>query len=353
LSIPQELTPSGKKYDIKDILDLKNDSDIVNFYQGDSIENAQAFNDYIEANSSVNKPIVLTKVQILALISKLSLKLTHCGLDALPMLCIGKDCIRWTSCSLQLSGVSVPLGERCPIEISEIATHIKRLANDLDEMPTYSDQLMVQGVAACELLKSRIFADMSSNPRILISVGKGVDKRGNAITETVGNPNHELWSQINRTEERLLKGLHMTLEQRKKANMAVNQKNTHTLRAMYKERLVQLKKKQSLLNVTIDADRYKVTKEIKVDEKVFSEPRGESVQPADSSESNITDNGTTGNNKRVYTNMERSEARIRQINERRNRNGEQNTGGAAKSGGDEGTDDTVTGPDADSLEAIF
>jgi len=264
--IPSELQTSSNEIEISTIIALPNDTDKVTFNQGDTIKNAYAFNQYLAANVVSGTPLVMTKSQVMSMVKKLSMQLSNGGLDSLAMVCTDTECPRYHSCSIVQSGMPAPVGEQCPIEKAEVANHMKRLALDFDDLPSYADQLTVQGVVGCELLKARVYADMANNPDAVIEVGKGMDRQGNPIVDRVDNPNQKIWAQINKTEQTLLKSLHMTMEQKKKIEEGSKKKTPDAIRELYKERLRQLKEKNKLGDDIIDVD----IKQGDLDEEVHS-----------------------------------------------------------------------------------
>jgi len=364
--IPSELTNQSREINVAEILALPNDSDVVTFNSGDTILNAHAFNQYLEANIDTGKTLAMTKEQILSMVKKLSLQLSHGGLDSLAMVCTGDKCIRYHSCSIAQAGMTPPVGDSCPIEKSIVLNHVKRLAADFDDLPSYADQLMVQGVAACEILKERVYADMARNPQAVIEVGKGVDRKGNMVTDRVDNPNQKIWAQVNKIEQGLLKSLHMTQEQKKKIEDDTKRKTPDELRNLYKERLRQLKEKNKIDEDVIDITP-NPTKEDDHEEVLSGVARGSSNtnkvgQTTRGSRDEDPDfntplaSGTTRDSREssgVVGDPEEGLGKNWPIKRGRGRPRKQNPSLNNEPGGNDGTKDPVIGPDDSSMEEVY
>lgn len=358
--LPSEMTQQQANLSIQAILDLPNDTDKYTFNHGDNIKNAYAFNEYLNANIERNSTLTLTKAQILGLIRKLATTLSCGGLDTLPMVCMGNDCIRYCTCPLVATNTTLPVGESCVIEKTELSNHVKRLAKDFEDLPNYADQLMVHGVAACEIIKSRVYADMSATPNAVITVGKGVDKFGNPINDRVDNPNHKIWSSINVTEQKLLKSLHMTLEQRKAASTKSSKRDPDALRAMYRKRLTELKNKnQSELDVIDVVPQSVVTSKGDQDAQVVS---GSGSGPAptvpvtgtDSSVGSRADAGTTGNSTEGPRLVDRAKKVLNKLAPKaRGGDGEQDTSESTVSRRVKRTEDTSAGANDSGMEVVL
>ena len=214
--VPDELSIALNPIEVASILKLAPTA-IVEFSYGDFVPNAHAFNTFLEANVTPGVTKKLTRNRVIHLIKQLAMDLNSGGLNTLSMICLGKgECPRYADCSIVKSGEPAPVSLPCPLEKMEALNHVRGLASDFGEGRTYADQLMIQGVAGVEMLKTRVYATMSSMPDSVIEVGKGTDNSGNAIFDKVENPNFKILSSLLKQEQLLLKGLHLTQEQRLK-----------------------------------------------------------------------------------------------------------------------------------------
>ena len=237
--LPLDLAPATVARDVREIIAME-PGDRVHFRYGDFVPNADAFNHYIEANVSPGVKITLERDHCLKLIKEMAMSLNASGLNSLPMLCLGKECSVYDSCPLQRSGMELPIGEPCPVEKTAALSTVRRLQTDFGEGRTAVDQIQLSGVAALELLKGRVYGAMSKDPSPVIEVKKGIDNRGDAIIDKVDNPAYKALSQIHNLQQTLLKSLHLTNEQRKKAEMAEGKPKDKTIEKM-KEKLRALK----------------------------------------------------------------------------------------------------------------
>jgi hypothetical protein len=213
--IPAELSVQQSALDIRQLL-TKADGDKVNFTYGTYIPGAVAFNQYLEANVGPGDTKVMTKGAVIKMIKQLALTLNSGGLASLPMLCLSKDCPRYESCPIKAIGEQVPVGEPCPVEKTEALAHVRGLSEDFGQGRTYADQIMIQGVSSVQVIKSRVMSDLSRHAAPVIKVNKGVDAQGRVVRELTENPNIGVLAKLQKQEHLLLKGLHLTQEQRKK-----------------------------------------------------------------------------------------------------------------------------------------
>lgn len=248
-TLPTELSTQQHNVDVKNIIAL-NEGDSITFSYGDYVAGAEAFNQYLEANIPPGKMLTLDRNRCLSLIKQLALTLNTGGLASLPQICLAEDCDRYNSCPIVLSRLPPPVGEACPIEKMEALNHVRKLAADFGSDRTYADQLMIQGVGGLQILKSRVFSDMSNNPSPVVESDKGIDPRGNVIKEKVANPNFDVLNMIMKAELVLLKGLNMTAQERMK-NMLNSARTTDAQAASYRKKLAELKSKHGIENSDI------------------------------------------------------------------------------------------------------
>ncbi len=213
--VPDELTVQATPLSIKQVLALP-DGDIIAFTYGTYIPGATAFNQYLEANVGPGDTKNMLKSAVIKMIKHLALTLNSGGLAALPMICLKEECIRWESCPVRLVGEQVPTGRGCPVEKTEVLAHVRGLSEDFGAGRTYADQIMIQGVSSVQVIKSRVMSDLSKYSAPVVKVKKGVDAQGRVVKELVENPNINLLAKLQKQEHLLLKGLHLTQEQRKK-----------------------------------------------------------------------------------------------------------------------------------------
>ena len=237
--LPEAFNHEIKKINIVEVIHLKKDSDKITVAYNDIIENTPAFNAYVKSNFKFGEIKVFTKKQLITLIRTLNNQLNSMGLDEMSMVCMGTECVRWASCSLQLSGIDVPEGDPCPIEKTEATTYVQKICQEYKaDIATFADRLIVSELAACHLIKTRILASMAITPDPVISVGKGVDRSGEVITDKVENPHFRALDNIISLEQKLLKSLSITRDQqiRKEAN-SVGIKSEDDVLGLYNRRL--------------------------------------------------------------------------------------------------------------------
>jgi hypothetical protein len=251
--LPAELSVQQNPLDIKEIL-LKAPETVLVFTYGDFIPGAVAFNQYLEANVQPGKQMQMTKVRVVQLIKHLAFTMNSGGLASLPMLCLDDECPRAADCPIRLIGEPAPIGEQCPIEKAEGLNHVRGLSKDFGTGRSYADQVMIQAVSAIQMLKTRVFADLASHPDPIMEVEKGIDARGNVVRDKVENPNFKILQNLTKQEQILLKGLHLTQEQRIKME-ASSIKTTDMLIGDLREKLqkIQRDNKSEGLDI-IDAD---------------------------------------------------------------------------------------------------
>lgn len=245
----------------------------------------------------------------------------------------------------------------CPVEKAELANHVRRLGKDFEDLPSYADQLLVQGVAACEIIKSRVYADMSASPNAVITVGRGVDKFGNAITDRTDNPNYRIWSNIHQTEQKLLKSLHMTLDQRKKLEGANSKRDPNNLRALYRKRLQELKSRNKVALDVIDITTQSVIPSISGENNEnnggIDTGTGPSVQDASNSESGGNpvggDAGNSGEGIKVVGTAKKLVERLNKATERARK---QDTSQSDDGRRTVGAEDTKSGADDGNMEVV-
>ena len=237
--VPDELSVTRQPVHMKYILSVL-PGDKITFSYGDFIPNAISFNQYLEANVRPGDTMKLERNSCLTMIKRLTDTLNTGGLDALPMVCMGAACDKYQSCNIRLAGIPLQIGEPCPLERTDILNHVRKLSHDFGGERTYADQLLIQGVAGMEVLKSRAMAEMAKHPTVIIELSKGVDSQGNVIKEKAANPAFELLNKLSKNELSLLKALAMTAQERMK-NDANRAKTADEQAAGYRKRLAKLK----------------------------------------------------------------------------------------------------------------
>jgi len=231
------LEATGNERLLTEILTLPSDTSLITFNEGDYIKDFPAFNDFLTISLQKQKKLTITKKNGIALIKGISRQVSCHGIDHLAMKCLGTACMKYHTCVINTSGGTVPVGESCPIESSEILQHLKGFAADFEDLPSYADKVMVHNVVQCEIIKSRILSDMSTSPTVTVEVAKGIDRKGNAVMEKVANPNQKALSDICRMQERLMKCLSMTLEQKRREQGNKKRKTDSDIMALYQQRL--------------------------------------------------------------------------------------------------------------------
>jgi len=358
---------------VAEIVALANGTDTITFNDGDFIPDFPAFNEYLNTKYRKTPAITLTKDQVKALIYNLSRQLDAHGIDHLAMKCLGKDCIKFHTCALALSSVALPIGESCPLEESEIQQHLKGFAQDFEDLPTYADKVMVYNLVSSEVIKGRVLADMGQNPDVTIQVAKGVDKGGNPIYDTVENPNQRILQNTNRTQERILKALHMTLEQKKRDQDGRKKKTDSDIMALYQKRLREFEEKKGIAPV-IDAATNSRDSSTSDNNTLSTQPNFKDLEEDNGSkeipsESNTgsggnpkrTRGGNTGTTEDVGETVElmgRTKNRLRQLGERLKEEASGESGGDDLSGpftggGTEVSGDSEPGFSDSELETIF
>lgn len=112
---------------------------------------------------------------------------------SIPMMCAGTRCPYISACPLNEAGSKLPIGKKCPVEATIVATwvskHLKFLGIEDINDPIHSfDMDMLYELAGQELLRWRCSVHLSDDPALISNVQVGGTVHGEPIFSDVINP---------------------------------------------------------------------------------------------------------------------------------------------------------------------
>ena len=182
---------------------------------------------------------------------------------ALPLICHGRKCPFIHVCSLEQAKIPLPIGSKCPLEMTLVSMwvnkHLKSLGiEDIDSPENSFDMDMLYELAAQELIRYRCSAYLSLNPSIVENKLVGESMHGTPIFADVMNPVIEAMDKAGRNISRLREALLATRKSQVTAGQVILD-NTERA-AQIRMRARELSKSRLSKEVITDA-QYKITDE--------------------------------------------------------------------------------------------
>lgn len=146
--------------------------------------------------------------------------------SALPLICNGMACPFLHVCSLHQAKIPLPVGSRCPLEVSLVSLwvnkHLKALGiSDIDAPENSFDMDMLYELATQELIRYRCSAYLSKNPNIVESKMVSESFNGTPIFADVMNPVLEAMDKAGRNISKIREALLATRKSQVNAGQVI------------------------------------------------------------------------------------------------------------------------------------
>ena len=214
----------------------KNNNEDCSLFDFDSVDNPEEVEEenYIELRQNFEKDIAniwgYSKKGMESYNAAMSMLATKHGLYAkVPIVCKGDKCPYCNSCKL-LDYNLAPIGEKCPMEASEINLRMEAYKKDFDlDMSSFTDKSIVSEIITLDIIGQRCKALMSKEINPIIEVTSGVSENGEEYTHPEISQAFELYDKTLYRREKLFEKMLATRSDKKKYKVENEGANEKTL----------------------------------------------------------------------------------------------------------------------------
>ena len=208
---------------------------------------AESAADYLEDCTDKSK---ITE-QGRAIIRNFTIQMARGFVNAMPMLCRGKNCPFIKFCPLEQAKAPLPVGHACPVEMSMVQVwvnkHLIALGiKDVNEPQNSFDLDMLYEIAATELIRWRAAAHLSLNPPVVVESQIAATVQGDPIYGETISPALEIIELNTRLANRLKEALVATRKSQLEAGREMGDPSKKTSELVAKAR----KKAQQRLSLS-------------------------------------------------------------------------------------------------------